>query len=312
MRDAEKVLTNSHCREGVEMEFSWRANEWKVRLFVAALVAMVAAILMSILNRPSVNNAIAVAATAADVQREANEAIRLMPDLSVTSPPAIITPSTQENVLTYLIENTRTDEYLFEVKHYQLRDAGDWAKIDFAKLNHVLTNAREEKRPSFTDDIDVSLSGPYGGISFPLKKIIQALGFIDTVVTLNVDRIEIGIKGYADGQMRPGWIPPVPSLPLEFQKFPVLDPTDKYWMYYGKPEREREVSYPYENDDLPDLRAQYVRQLVETFLKNHTHPNAKRSRIYVLHNEPLSGRDQPQLRKAQIYVMVYLKREQAD
>src|SRR5436305_5500829 len=85
-----------------------------------------------------------------------------------------------------------------------------------------------------------------------------------------------------------------------------LRTTESIRLFYARKEFVRNVPFPYSNSDLPDLRAQFIRrEFVESVVRQTS--NASRCHIYVLHNEPIPEVRQEQLRKVQVYVMVYLK-----
>ena len=260
----------------------------------------------------------AASATKADVENFVADTMRMTPDLSVKQQHLpIIDRSERNEVLTYLVEAKLTNEYWFKVKDYRLDYAGDWTQFNHDKLADAIDQAYE-KHTSFPQEVTASFNiGGSAGIlsggvtlTAPINMVAEALGFIRGIAKLDVDRVEVAIKGYADGQMAPGWRPPVPSLPPQFQRFQVVEPADKDEanpLFYGRIEQTREITYPYRNADLPDLRAQFIRvKFVDKVLPRLA--NGNRCRVYVLHNEPLHDANQAQWRKAQVYVMVYLKK----
>lgn len=258
-----------------------------------------------------------VAATEVQVRQQVCEAVSLAPDLLIDEQPApIINRAPGDKVLTYLVESKLTNEYWFKVKDYQLDYAGDWAKINFTALEEAIDHAYV-KRSSFPQELTaaVNLGLPNGvfGISVggPLKPLLEFAGIVQGVTKLNVDHVDIAIKGYADGEVSAGWAPPRKDLGPQFQKFSVLNPERPELsnpMFYTREPVPREVAQFYKNDDLPDLRAQFVRtEFVEQFVPKLA--NGDRCHVYVLHNRALADPGQEQWRKAQIYVMVYLKRD---
>jgi len=259
-------------------------------------------------------------ATEADVRKAVNDAIPLMPDLSVTSESVpIIDRDTQEKAITYLVESKLVDQYWFNVTDYRLDRRGDRTTINLDQMAKDIDRAYETHTPfaeGLTGSVTTGVSaGPYASgsvtISGPLKAILELLGLIKGVTKPNIERVEVAIKGYADGEKSKDWPRIIDNLPEQFRRFQVLSPTEEQnenWFFYRKPEIDREIFNPYSNDDLPDLRAQYVRkEFVEPFVQRCD--NKDRCHIYVLHNKALREPEKPQWRKAQVYLMVYLKRQ---
>ena len=236
-------------------------------------------------------------ATEADVRKVVNDAIPLMPDLSVTSESdPVIDRDSQEKAVTYLVEAKLVDQYWFNVTDYRLDWAGDRTKINFEQMAKDIDRAYETRTPfpeGLTGSITTGVAaGPYASgsvtITGPLKSMLELLGLIRGVTKLNIERVEIAIKGYADGEKSKNWPPVVDTLPEQYRRFKVLNPTEgqnENWFFYRKPEIDREIFNPYGNEDLPDLRAQHVRkEFVEPLVQRRD--NKDRCHVYVLHNKP--------------------------
>nr|AUN37121.1 hypothetical protein [uncultured bacterium] len=260
-----------------------------------------------------------IVATEADVRKAINNAMPLVPDLSITSQSIpIIDQEEGDKPITYLVESKMVKEYVFRVTDYKLDWAGDKEKIDLDQLKSAIDRAYETQNPipkEITGSITVGASyGPIVSgtvtINAPLWYILQLLGLIDGVTKLNVEKVEIAIKGFADGEKSDKWPRVVDHLPDNYRTFPVLGPSEENndnWIFYHKAERERKIYDPYKNDDLPDLRAQYIRtEFVEPFVQRLD--NKDRCRVYVLRNKAVSEKEKPEWRKAKVYVMIYLKR----
>lgn len=229
----------------------------------------------------------------------------------------VIDRDSQDKVLTYLVESKLINEYGFEVTDYQLNVGGDHIKVNLDKLVSDIDHAYQARTPfaqiahQLTASTSVGLPNGVGNISVngPLDAIFEMLGVVHSVVRLPTERVEIGIKGYADGEVTGDWKPVVAHLPPQLVDFPVLQPSDsrnQNWFFYKKGEVQRRIKDPYRNDDLPDLRAQYIRnEFVEPFVNRSA--NRDRCKIFVLHNKPVGIPMSPELRKAQVYLMVYLK-----
>ncbi len=260
-------------------------------------------------------------ASESDVNTFVEEADELMPDLSVKRQPfSVIEPGRGERIMTYLVAAKKVDEHWFRVTDYHLDYGGDPSKFHFEALAEALNHAYQEHTPfpgelsanlGFADPRGVVSAG--GGVSgIPVDSILQLLGLVQGVVELSVDRVEIAIKGYADGELSKDWQTRVRPLPPQYRSFEVLSPRDKSndnWLIYSKLAEKRQISDPYTNEDLPDLRAQYIRhEFIEPFLSSNDGRWRNRCRVYVLHNKPLPDAQQAEWRKAQVYVMVYLKR----
>jgi hypothetical protein len=309
-----------------ERKRRWYEDLFKDEMFVPwtlilcmGLVSIVGLIAYFREPKPAETVVTVTPATKDDVANAVKVAETLMPDLEVTElPVAIIQHGPDDTVLTYLIEAKKTNDYWFEVTDYRLPRGVDWNTLGVAEFYKAIDRAYE-RGTKIPDEIKVSLgatvgTGPAsvtGTVEAPWSAIEQAFGFVHGVMKLEVARVDVAIRGYADGETQPGWKMPVPSLPVDFQKFPVLRSTDEakdQWLFYEASQQERGVSYPYANDDLPDLRARYIqRQFVELLVPKSR--NADRCHVYILHNRALLQPNQKEWRKAQIYVMVYLKRE---
>jgi hypothetical protein len=246
-----------------------------------------------------------------------------MPDLSVTPQQVpIIDRDGQDKVLTYLVEAKLVNQYWFKITDYRLDWTGDRSAINLEQLALDIDRSYET-RTSFskaaerlTGSATVGVSaGPFGSgsvtMSGPLDALLEVLGLVRGVTKLNVERVEIAIKGYADGQQTQDWKRAVSQLPTQYRRFQVLGPSEEKndnWIFYHKPEIEREIVDPYSNDDLPDLRAQYIRnEFIEPFVQRVA--NKDRCHVYVLHNKPIGDPKKPEWRKAQVYLMVYLKQQ---
>ena len=263
------------------------------------------------------------AATKAEVESAVSTAAELMPDLSVTPQPLpVIDRDPKDRVLTYLVEAKKTNEFWFDRTHYQLgqgTDGSDPTNLDFTELVRAIDHASETRTPfgqAVTGALNLNFEGGpvSGGVTIdnvPLDRLGQLLGLVRNVVKLDVQRVDVAVKGWADGEKHVGWAPPVKHLPDWLKRFSVLYPADdshELSLFYKKPEQERTVTDPYTNADLPDLRAQYIRwQFIEP-VTGRTDNHAK-CKVYVLHSEPLPAVEHPEWRKVQVWVMVYLTPE---
>lgn len=290
---------------------------FKLRHFLLSLLTGL--LILSLLNC-QLGQAVA---TEADVKNAVDAAIPLMPDLSITPQQVpIIDRDSKDKVLTYLVEAKLVSQYWFKITDYRLDWTGDLSAINLEQLALDIDRAYETRTPfskaaeRLTGSATVGVSaGPYGSgsvtISGPLDALLEVLGLVRGVAKLNVERVEIAIKGYADGQRTQDWKRAVSQLPEQYRRFPVLNPSDGQndnWLFYRKPEREHTIVDPYSNDDLPDLRAQYIRkEFVEPFVQRFA--NKDRCHVYVLHNKPIGDPEKPEWRKAQVYLMVYLKQQ---
>jgi hypothetical protein len=114
-------------------------SKWRciVLIFITILIAL----------GPSGCGATQVA-TEADVRKAVNDAIPLMPDLSVTSESVpIIDRDTQEKAITYLVEAKLVDQYWFNVTDYRLDRAGDRTTLNLAQLAKDIDRAYETRTP---------------------------------------------------------------------------------------------------------------------------------------------------------------------
>ena len=273
--------------------------------------------------------------TEQEVKEVIKKANQHMPNISVTSlNDPIIRQSEDDKAITFLVESKLEKEYKFNSTEYQLLQyVGDMKKID---LNNMALEI--DKIYSLDDNTSfskltgtVTFSGgvpPYASgtlaVSGPIRDILEMLGLIRTLSNLDVDHIDIAIKGYADGEKTKDWHSATPIVDPECQTFDVLQPETKYFLFYTKRAEKHKFSQlggHYDNYDLPDLRAQFVRiAFVQPFVEGCTR-NKDRCHVYVLHNEPIPDKKRSasdkkripvmdeEMRKVQVYLMVYLKKQ---
>lgn len=256
-------------------------------------------------------------ATEADLKEAIRDSVRLTPDLSIkqqSSP--IIDRDRRGKLVTYLIESRLVDQYWFKITDYRLDWAGDHSEVNLDKISAAIDRAYENRTSlarlahELTGTMAANAPNGVAGvtISGPLDALLELLGVIRRVTRLNIERAEIAIKGYADGEVDKDWSKPLPD---KFRRFPVLQPSEPHnqnWFFYRREEKERKLPNSYGNKELPDLRAQFVRkEFVEPFVRSSE--NAERCHVYVLHNKPIAQPNLPGKRKAQVYLMVYLKEE---
>ena len=258
--------------------------------------------------------------TPEDVYQAMKEAAELSPSLNIKSEPKpIIDRDSDDTVKTYLIQSKKIDEYWFKVTDYRLDWAGDITKTNLDKMTEEIDKMYQlyTNKGRLMSKLTGSYSAtvPYiGGItvSGSLDSIMQYLGIVKILSKLKTKRVEIAIKGYADGERTKDWKRAVITVPDKYKSFKVLNPSDPKnmnWFFYNKPEVPRDlISDKYTNDDLPDMRAKFIsEEFVKPFVERCK--NKDICQTYVLHNKPISSQSQPQWRKVQIYIMIYLDRK---
>src|SRR3954469_20834768 len=198
-------------------------EEILVRWIIILLTGVVSAVgLIAYLHAPKPAEKVVTVtpATIEDVTKVVTFAETLMPDLEVTKlPMPIIQHGPDDTVLTYLVEAKKTNDYWFDVTDYRLPRGVDWKTLGVAEFYHAIDRAYE-KGTKIPDEIKVSLgatlgTGPAsvtGAVEAPWSAVEQAFGFVHGITKLEVARVDVAIRGYADGEEQAGWKMPVPSL----------------------------------------------------------------------------------------------------
>lgn len=265
-------------------------------------------------------------ATIADVQEAIAAASKLTDEISITQQdlPIIDRDPSMESV-SFLIEQKRVAEYKFKVTDYTLDEAGARSKIALDEMAKAIDKSYKARKKfaesarlitaSASVGTQVGVVGGEIGLSGPLDVILELLGAIKPVVELDTARVEIGIKGYADGEQSKDWVERQRPLRPSYRTFKILEPAEGHndnWIFYRRGEVDRPpIVGRYSNDDLPDLRAQYVRtEFVEPFVERCR--NASRCQVFVLKNKAIEEPEKPEWRKVEVHLSVYVKKREGE
>jgi hypothetical protein len=200
--------------------------------------------------------------------------------------------------------------YLFESTEYTLETGGDLTKVSTADIcdfinNHYtgkypLLEALRESSFEISDPRGiVSLKLPIGGVTvelaYMLIKIIKASGSC----------AEIMVKGYADGKVTE-WgreLSPGRYHYKEIPVYPKVDPGSENPFKYFRTVEMRTVPEVYTNQDLPNLRAMFVKEnLIIPFLSDCN--KLGNIQVSILDGYEYA-RWSPMERKVQVYLVLF-------
>jgi hypothetical protein len=165
------------------------------------------------------------------------------------------------------------------------------------------------KDSNVRQSLSVSLFGFVNiGVEFslPQKWLVELASVIRKMVGLKAKRIEILIRGFADGQTHPWQERLQDGYP--YNKVLVYEPLEAWrvnWFDYVRAEDPVGIPNPYTNDDLPDLRARFVREeIIERLLKDCEF--SAETEVHILKGRADKGDaiDEKQ-RKTMIFVNIY-------
>jgi hypothetical protein len=201
--------------------------------------------------------------------------------------------------------------YLFDTKDYTIETGGiNVPARELCTLLHALMS--ETSRVPLAEalrgiDLEGSVGGPILKLAArgKLELLIEYLYSIKAIGSIQNRRIQILIKGYADGKST-DWSRPLVAN-FAYDKIFVLPPVNPNSLnptqYRGAPQIFQ-VSNPYRNKDLPDLRAQFVKDdLIEPVLEQC--PGASPANVKILKGYEFSRPGNPNLRRVEIQLNVF-------
>lgn len=208
-------------------------------------------------------------------------------------------------------------EYFFKVYEYTLETGGDVNEVPTANLCSVVDKVfnREDKILEALRALKIKgeVSLPVRGLSVGVDvdnlqaALVELLYALKRFHELKTKRVEVLVKGYADGWHGPWKRSLKPGL-YHYDKvfvYPAVKPGSLNPFEYYRRDEPIEIPAEYENKHLPDLRAQFVKKdLVEPFLRQCQ--SAKSGGVHVLKGYEF-GRDvhDASKRKAQVFVNIY-------
>jgi hypothetical protein len=217
------------------------------------------------------------------------------------------------------------DKYLgkvsvFDAKQYTMpHNLGDTEKIPEAanlcaaidaalKANDPILKAIQDTK--IRVPVSVSLWGVAGAgveISPPEAVQIEIAAVLRRVFQIKAKKIEVLIKGFADGQSGP-WKAQLMAKPYDYNTVDVympLEPERQNWFQFIRKESTISIPKDYTNEYLPDLRARYVKEeFVDRFLTQCDH--TAETEVHILKGQAdNSTRISIPDRKAQIFINIY-------
>lgn len=149
------------------------------------------------------------------------------------------------------------------------------------------------------------------GVEFKPPEIaqIELVAILRTVLRLKAKKVEVLIKGYADGQTYPWDEPLFPSdSPYHYTSINVYVPLDENrlnWLEYRRKESPLPIPKDYTNEQLPDLRAQFVKEELINRTLRHCEDNAE-TEVHILKGQSYkSNKIYEPDRKVEIFLNVY-------
>lgn len=160
---------------------------------------------------------------------------------------------------------------IFKSEQYMIRIDDDPVKIrDVAKVCSAVDEMLEEKdeilRALKDSKVSYELSLGFfgtGGYEFtpPKKMLFELIATLRQLTGLKAKKVEVLIRGFADGQKKPWSRPLYKDYP--FDTVNVYMPREAWrlnWLEYITKETPVSIDNPYTNKDLPELRARFVKE----------------------------------------------------
>lgn len=209
--------------------------------------------------------------------------------------------------------------YLFPVKKYIIEtNNGDQTLIPTAGLCSLVDAIYDRKDPILEALKEVKVGGK---VTVPIWKIgngevelsnltpllVELLYSIRKFAELKSTHAEFMVKGYADGKLS-DWSEPLLAKPYDYTEinlYPAaVDPNSITQNIYHRLESPKFVSATYVNNDLPNLRANFVKkELIDPYLGLCT--SAVKPESHILEGRANMKPDEPFERKVQVYIMIY-------
>jgi hypothetical protein len=314
-------------RKNAQQRPKWKLVIW-ILLGASALCAMAWGIYIVVDRRNNKNGGYA---SKEEIEQVANDLNRKFKYLSISTPdPRSTVALVNENGKSegdkpraqYVI--SIQDKYvgevsIFDAKQYVMNVLGDPQKVkDAPNLCGTIDNTLEAndeilkvlQDAQIRSQISLALWGIVDvGVEFTPPKIVQVeiAAALRKIFGIRAKKVEVLIKGYADGQSGP-WKERLLSQPYHYDSVNVympLEPERLNWFEFIRKESPLPIQEYYTNEELPNLRAQFVKEeFVDRFLK-HCDSHAE-TEVHILKGQAdKTTAIHRQDRKVQIFVNIY-------
>jgi hypothetical protein len=144
-------------------------------------------------------------------------------------------------------------------------------------------------------------------LSPPKALLVELAAVLRSLAGLKVKRVEILIKGYADGQRGP-WTAPLLPKPYDYEVvnvYPRTEPDRIDSFQFIRIEKPKRIRQNYSNGDLPELRARFVQQnFISKFLQGCNGTAETEVHILEGYADPSNVINEPD-RKAELFINIY-------
>lgn len=204
---------------------------------------------------------------------------------------------------------TGLDTYLFEVERYTIDLNGDPLLVTTANICDLIELLQPDQLTSTIDDYRWSITlglPPDITIEGPFRAFLDLYFALTGLGELPATRVEILIKGFADGEIghleRDILDPPFAYHHIEV--FPDIVQNHQMPSRYQRTPRILRVGNKYYNNDLPNLRAAYVKDvLILPYIDKCSH--VSQSDVHILEGIPSSQPNDPDRRKVEVFINLY-------
>jgi hypothetical protein len=212
---------------------------------------------------------------------------------------------------------------VFDEKQYVMKNVlGDPQKVKDASnicgSIHKVLEANDEILKVLQDaqirsQISLTLWGIVDvGVEFTPPKVVQVeiAAALRRTFGLRAKKVEVLIKGYADGQLGP-WKEKLRAHPYRYDSvtvYPPFEPERLNWFEFIRQETTLPIQENYTNEELPDLRARFVKEdFVDRLLKHCGSSSETEVHILKGQADKTTGPEaiRPEDRKVQIFINIY-------
>lgn len=321
---------NSGRRRKKAEQAKWRLWKWGL-LGIAILCAAAGGIYLARDTGKNKNGGYASKEEIAQVANELNRKFKYL-SISTTDPRSTVALVNKNGksegdapVAQYVI--SIQDKYVGEVsvfdeKQYVMNILGDPQRVKDASsicgsIDKVL-EANDEILKVLQDaqirsQISLTLWGIIDvGVEFSPPKVVQVeiAAALRKIFGLRAKKVEVLIKGYADGQLGP-WKEKLRAHPYRYDSvtvYPPFEPERLNWFEFIRQETTLHIEENYTNEELPDLRSRFVKEeFADRFLK-HCGSSAE-TEVHILKGQAdkTTGPKaiHPEDRKTQIFINIY-------
>lgn len=208
---------------------------------------------------------------------------------------------------------------IFDKKQYVMNVLGDPQKVkDAANICESIDKALEAndeilkalQDAQIKSQVSLFLWGVVdvsGELTPPKVVQVEIAAALRKIFGIRAKKVEVLIKGYADGQLGP-WTEKLLADLYHYDSVNVylpLEPERLNWFEFIRQETNLPIKESYTNEELPNLRARFVKEeFVDRFLK-HCGSNAE-TEVHILKGQSdKTPAIRPQDRKVQIFVNIY-------